>query len=84
MSTSSPQDGSARTFIPCLSHSPVRRNPAGEVFGIRMPKGKEGDMTRAQHCAEFYLPGYGGSSSCGRVESDPERKITLQEAQPLR
>jgi transglutaminase-like putative cysteine protease len=34
--------------------------PAREVFGIRIPKGKEGDMTKAQHCwAEFYLPGYG-------------------------
>lgn len=34
--------------------------PAREVFGIRMPKGTEGDMTKSQHCwAEFYLPGYG-------------------------
>src|SRR3989304_2193959 len=34
--------------------------PAREVFGIRIPKGKEGDMTKAQHCwAEFYMPGYG-------------------------
>ena len=34
--------------------------PAREIFGIRIPKGKEGDMTKAQHCwAEFYLPGYG-------------------------
>lgn len=34
--------------------------PAREVFGIRIPRGKEGDMTKAQHCwAEFYLPGYG-------------------------
>lgn len=34
--------------------------PAREAFGIRIPKGKEGDMTKAQHCwAEFYLPGYG-------------------------
>jgi transglutaminase-like putative cysteine protease len=30
------------------------------VFGIRLPKGAEGDMTKAQHCwAEWYLPGYG-------------------------
>lgn len=34
--------------------------PAREVFGIRMPNGKEGEMTKSQHCwAEFYLPGYG-------------------------
>lgn len=34
--------------------------PAREVFGIRIPTGNEGDMTKAYHCrAEFYLPGYG-------------------------
>jgi len=34
--------------------------PAREIFGIRMPKGKTGDMTKNQHCwAEFYVPGYG-------------------------
>lgn len=34
--------------------------PARDVFGIRMPKDKEGDITKFQHCwAEFYLPGYG-------------------------
>lgn len=34
--------------------------PAREIFGIRMPKDKEGDMTKAHHCwAEFYVPGYG-------------------------
>lgn len=34
--------------------------PAREILGIRIPKGKEGDMTKAQHCwAEFYMPGYG-------------------------
>lgn len=34
--------------------------PAREVYGIRMPKDKEGDITKFQHCwAEFYLPGYG-------------------------
>lgn len=34
--------------------------PAREVFGIRIPNGKEGDMTKSQHCwAEFYLPDYG-------------------------
>ncbi len=50
--------------------------PAREVFGIRIPKGKEGDMTRAQHCwAEFYLPGYGW------VVVDPAdvRKIILEQ-----
>ncbi len=61
--------------------------PAREVFGIRMPRGKEGDMTKAQHCwAEFYMPGYGW------VVVDPadvrkailEKKMTLKEAQHLR
>lgn len=34
--------------------------PAREIYGIRLPKEKEGDMTKSQHCwAEFYLPGYG-------------------------
>lgn len=34
--------------------------PAREIFGIRMPKGKTGDMTKNQHCwAEFYMLGYG-------------------------
>lgn len=34
--------------------------PAREVYGIRMHKEKEGDITKFQHCwAEFYLPGYG-------------------------
>lgn len=34
--------------------------PAREINGLRMAKGKEGDITRAQHCwAEFYMPGYG-------------------------
>ena len=61
--------------------------PAREMFGIRLPKGKEGDMTKAQHCwAEFYLPG------SGWIVVDPadvrkailEKKITLEEARPLR
>ncbi len=61
--------------------------PAREVFGIRIPKGRGGDMTKAQHCwAEFYLPGYGW------VVVDPsdvrkailEQKLTLEQAQPLR
>lgn len=61
--------------------------PAKEVFGIRIPQGKEGDMTKAQHCwAEFYLPGYGW------VVVDPadvrktilEKKLTLEQAKPFR
>jgi transglutaminase-like putative cysteine protease len=61
--------------------------PAREVFGIRIPKGKQGDMTKAQHCwAEFYLPGYGW------VVVDPadvlkiilEQGITLEQAKPYR
>lgn len=61
--------------------------PAREVFGIRIPKGREGDMTKAQHCwAEFYLAGYGW------VVVDPadvrkamlEQKLTLEQAKPLR
>ena len=49
--------------------------PSREIFGIRIPIGKEGDMTKAQHCwAEFYLPGYGW------VPIDPAdvRKIMLE------
>jgi len=61
--------------------------PAREVFGIRIPPGKEGEMTKAQHCwAEWYSPGYGW------VPVDPadvrkailEKKITLEQARPLR
>lgn len=61
--------------------------PAREVFGIRIPKGQEGEMTKAQHCwAEFYQPGYGW------VVVDPadvrkiilEQKLTLEEAKPYR
>lgn len=61
--------------------------PARDVWGIRIPKGKEGDMTKAQHCwAEFYQPGYGW------VIVDPadvrkailEQKLTLEQAKPLR
>ncbi len=61
--------------------------PARDIWGIRIPKGKEGDMTKAQHCwAEFYNPGYGW------VLVDPadvrkailEQKLTLEQAKPLR
>ncbi len=34
--------------------------PAREIFGIRMGKKPDQDITKWQHCwAEFYLPGYG-------------------------
>lgn len=61
--------------------------PAREVWGIRIPGGKGGDMTKAQHCwAEWYSPGYGW------VVVDPadvrkailEKKISLEHAKPLR
>ena len=61
--------------------------PSREVFGIRIPKAKFGDMTKAQHCwAEFYLPGRGW------VPVDPsdvlkyvlEKKIPKSEAKEQR
>jgi transglutaminase-like putative cysteine protease len=61
--------------------------PARERFGIRIPAGKGGEMTKAQHCwVEWYSPGYGW------VVADPadvrkavlERQITLEQAKPLR
>ena len=61
--------------------------PAREIFGIRLPKGKEGEMTKAQHCwAEFYLSGYGW------VPVDPadvrkamlEKKLKLGEEKEIR
>jgi len=61
--------------------------PSREVWGIRIPSGKAGDMTKAQHCwEEWYSPGYGW------VVVDPadvrkailEKKITLEQAKPLR
>lgn len=61
--------------------------PAREVWGIRIPAGKGGDMTKAQHCwAEWYSPGYGW------VVVDPadvrkailEKKLSLEQAKPLR
>lgn len=61
--------------------------PAREIWGIRIPKGKSGDMTKAQHCwAEFYNPGYGW------VVVDPadvrkailEQNLTLDKAKDLR
>ncbi len=49
--------------------------PSREIFGIRIPNGKEGDMTKAQHCwAEFYLPGYGWVP----IDAADVRKIMLE------
>jgi transglutaminase-like putative cysteine protease len=34
--------------------------PTREIYGIRLHKEKEGDITKFQHCwAEFFLPGFG-------------------------
>lgn len=61
--------------------------PSREVFGIRLPKTPQGDITRWQHCwAEFYLPGHGW------VVVDPadvrkyilEQKCDLEAARPVR
>jgi len=61
--------------------------PAREILGIRIPKGKEGEMTKSQHCwAEFYLPG------SGWVVVDPadvakarfEQKLSGEQLKPLR
>ncbi len=61
--------------------------PAREIFGIRIPKDKAGEMTKAQHCwAEFFEPG------TGWIVADPadvrkailEKKLAADEAKPLR
>jgi transglutaminase-like putative cysteine protease len=55
--------------------------PAREVFGLRLGKKAEEDMTGGHHCwAEFYLPGYGW------VPVDPAdvRKIMLVEKLELK
>lgn len=49
--------------------------PSREIFGIRIPSGEEGEMTKAQHCwAEFYLPGYGWVP----IDAADVRKIMLE------
>lgn len=61
--------------------------PAREIYGLRLPPGREGDITKWQHCwAEFYLPG------SGWIVVDPadvrkiilEKGITLADAAPYR
>jgi transglutaminase-like putative cysteine protease len=61
--------------------------PAREIFGIRLPAGPEGEMTRSQHCwTEFFLPG------TGWVPADPadvrkailEKGLSPGEAAPYR
>ncbi|RME68733.1 MAG: transglutaminase [Nitrospirae bacterium] len=61
--------------------------PARDVFGLRLGKKPEQDMTKGYHCwAEFYLPG------TGWVPVDPAdvrkimliKKLCLKEAEPYR
>lgn len=50
--------------------------PSREIFGIRIPNGKEGDMTKAQHCwAQFYLPEFGWVP----IDAADVRKIMLEQ-----
>lgn len=60
--------------------------PARDVWGIRIPKTSEGDMTKMQHCwAEFYLAGYGwvpvDAADVHKIILD--RKLTTEEAKKL-
>jgi transglutaminase-like putative cysteine protease len=60
--------------------------PARDLWGIRMPKTKEGDMTKMQHCwAEFYLPGTGwvpvDAADVHKIIHD--RKLSPEEAKRL-
>lgn len=60
--------------------------PARDVWGIRMPKEREGDMTKKQHCwAEFYVPGHGwipvDAADVHKIVFD--RKLSPAEAKKL-
>jgi transglutaminase-like putative cysteine protease len=60
--------------------------PARDLWGIRMPKTKEGDMTKRQHCwAEFYLPGRGwvpvDAGDVHKIVHD--RRLSAEEAKKL-
>jgi transglutaminase-like putative cysteine protease len=60
--------------------------PARDLWGIRLPKTREGDMTKMQHCwAEFYLPGRGwvpvDAADVHKIIYD--RKLSAEEAKKL-
>lgn len=61
--------------------------PARDIWGIRMPKTAEGDMTKMQHCwAEFYVPGYGwvpvDAADVHKIIYD--KKLSPEEAKKLK
>ncbi len=61
--------------------------PAREILGIRIPKGKEGDMTKSQHCwAEFYRPGYGWIvvDPADVTKARLEQKLSQEQLKPVR